>query len=566
MKPETKDVNAFYLSDPDNFAERFKALLEGASAPPDEKAEAAERKATASKEAWPRCKDLARRHDILAEFVASARTLNVVGETRALGLLYLAMTSRVLPRPVSAVVKGASASGKSFLVEQVSRHLPEPAYLALTSMSEKALAYTNEPIANRAIIVYEAKGFAGEFASYLMRTLMTEGDVRHLTVESTEGGFASKSLYVEGPISLITTTTLVSLNPENDNRMLSIPMDDSCEQTGDVMLVKARSHGKSAGVDVAKLSVWQDLQTWLEGANHNVVIPYAEGIAVLTPPVVITLRRTFPMLLRLIHTHAMLHQASRKRDSEGQIIATFEDYDRVRSLVGDLIARGSNVMVSTQVRETVDALRGLLPASTKSEGISIGSLATKMQLDRSTVDRRVKEALALGYVENIAPQGKTRRLVLGEPIPADGTLFPTVDELKAYIENKETSMDQIKTSDPIAADPETGEVLDQETTDEPQACGRVETAGGTPSPPIYETCDELDTDCDAKVIGEDQFMEAKLELIDDEDDEDMERLYLEDKMMNATSSFDFTYSELLRYEYLKQKLKPVSSQNENEPA
>ncbi len=111
----------------------------------------------------------------------------------------------------------------------------------------------------------------------------------------------------------------------------------------------------------------------------------------------------------------------------------------------------------------------------------------KIELDRSMVDRRAKEALALRYIENIAPQGKDRRLVPEESIPADGTLFPTVDELKAYIENKETSMDQITTNDPMAVDPETGEILGQDATDEPQACGRVETAEGTPLPPAKRT-------------------------------------------------------------------------------
>jgi hypothetical protein len=70
----------------------------------------------------------------------------VVGEERAVKLLYLVLTTRFLPRPVSAVVKGPSSAGKSFVVERVLSLFPESAYYWLTAMSERLLAYDEEPI------------------------------------------------------------------------------------------------------------------------------------------------------------------------------------------------------------------------------------------------------------------------------------------------------------------------------------------------------------------------------------------------------------------------------------
>ena len=227
MVPEAKDANALYLTDPENFTGSMEALIEGATELPDAELEQAEQRAAAAKSAWPRCRELAEQPDILEEFAKSAERGGVAGEVRALKLLYLIMTSRVLDHPVSAVLKGPSSAGKSFLVTRASRYFPESAYLAVTSTSSKALAYTNETLSHRVLIIYEAAGISGDFQSYLLRTLMSEGDIRYITVDSTEAGLAARSLHVEGPTSLILTTTLGNLHPENETRMLSIPVDDS---------------------------------------------------------------------------------------------------------------------------------------------------------------------------------------------------------------------------------------------------------------------------------------------------------------------------------------------------
>ena len=50
--------------------------------------------------------DLLRCHDILAEFSTACTALGLVGEERNAKLLYLALTSRILDRPVSIVLKG----------------------------------------------------------------------------------------------------------------------------------------------------------------------------------------------------------------------------------------------------------------------------------------------------------------------------------------------------------------------------------------------------------------------------------------------------------------------------
>jgi len=154
----------------------------------------------------------------------------VVGEGPVVRLLFLALVSRFLDRPVSIAVKGVSSCGKSFLLEQVLRFFPPSAFYVLTAMSDKALAYSEEPVKHRFLVIFEAPGLQSQWASYLMRSLLSEGRISYDTVEATEDGIKPKHIEREGPTGLITTTTENSLHPENETRYFSVEVDGTPEQ------------------------------------------------------------------------------------------------------------------------------------------------------------------------------------------------------------------------------------------------------------------------------------------------------------------------------------------------
>ena len=62
----------------------------------------------------PKPGPLARKENILDLLTQDLHQRGVVGEDRTLKLLYLILTSRLLQRPVSAILKGPSSAGKSF--------------------------------------------------------------------------------------------------------------------------------------------------------------------------------------------------------------------------------------------------------------------------------------------------------------------------------------------------------------------------------------------------------------------------------------------------------------------
>jgi hypothetical protein len=334
----------------------------------------------------------------------------------------LAVTSRLLDRPVSIAVKGPSAGGKSYTAEKVLEFFPDAAFYALTAMSDRSLAYGVEPLKHRYLVIYEAAGMASDFATYLIRSLLSEGRLRYETVEKTKDGLVPRLIEREGPTGLIVTTTSLRLHPENETRMLSLSVTDTRAQT--LAVFKALANGGTR-ID---LSRWKALQAWLATEPSEVVIPYALALAEAVPPVALRLRRDFKTVLTLIRAHALLHQASRRKDIEGRLVAEVADYAAVREMVADLVAEGAEVTIKPEVRETVTAVTTLL-VSGKDE-VTQADLRGQLKLDKSAISRRVAAALDANVLRNLEDRkGRPARLVLGDPLPEEIELLPKPERL-----------------------------------------------------------------------------------------------------------------------------------------
>ena len=387
----------------------------------------AEREAEAAAETWRGAAgDLAFERDILGRFAAELPRAGLVGEDRSAKILYLTLTSRLLHRPVSVAVKGPSSGGKSFIVEAALRFFPPSAYWERTALSDRALAYSEEDFRHRHLVIYEAAGVGSAIAAYLIRSLLSEGRIVYEVVEKTKDAIRPRLLKKEGPSGLIITTTATRLHPENETRLLSLAVKDTPAQTKAILRALARRNDMAPVVEFAR---WRAFQRCLEVGERRVVVPFADGLAELVPPVAVRLRRDFRLLLTLVEAHALLHREQRERDDQGRIVATLKDYAVVRELVADLFAEGVDATVRPETRETVAAIVALKRTLDKDE-VSLAEIAKQLKLDRSVVSRRVAVAIAAGYLLN-AEKGKGRpaRISLGDPLPADTEILPHPDRV-----------------------------------------------------------------------------------------------------------------------------------------
>jgi hypothetical protein len=418
---EHKDPSGLHLADPDRFPGRFREALEAAE-PWRELAaryEDAERR-----EAGVGCAGIVSHPRILDLLARDAHRAGLVGEEALVKLLYLATISRLFKRPVSVAVKGPSSGGKSYTVERALRFHPPSAYHEMTGMSERGLIYDEEPLQHKMLVIYEAAGMDGAIASYVVRSLLSEGRLRYLTTGKDHEGIKGRWIEREGPTGLITSTTAVHLHPENETRLLSVTVNDTPEQTRAVLIGIADTDDDED--DDFDLGAWHELQRWLELGDHRVTIPYRRKLAERIPPQAVRLRRDFKAVLTLIKAHALLHQASRRRDDRGRIVACHEDYAVVRGIVVDLVSEAVKATVSPAVRETVAAVEQLGSEPNKSQ------VARHLGVDHSAGQRRVDKAIADGYLRNLEDKrNRPAKLVLGDPLPDDVEILPGPEEVGA---------------------------------------------------------------------------------------------------------------------------------------
>ena len=428
---DVNDVSDLYAVAGTDFRARFEQALENATSWTEHERRVADDRRASS---WTTCSGLAQDPDILARFAADLRALGLVGEAKHAKLVYLAMTSRLLDGIVSVVVKGPSSGGKSYLVETVLRFFTEEAdFYARTGMSEKALIFGEEDLRHRMIVVFEATGLEEGFQAYAVRSLLSEGRISYEVTEKGEDGKLSTRIVVrEGPTGLIVTTTAVRLHPENETRLLSISINDTSAHTKEIFRALAQKAAGTRAPDDVGLDAWRDLQRWLATGPRDVVIPFASQFAELVPPAAVRLRRDLKAVFGLVKAHALLHSASRPADEHGRIAATLEDYEIVREIVAEVVAEGVERTVPRATVETVEAVRELLVEN--DHGVSVTALATRLGLDKSTASRRWNVARDRGYLRNLESQkGRPARIVLGDPLPKETEVLPTVEMLREAI-------------------------------------------------------------------------------------------------------------------------------------
>lgn len=375
---------------------------------------------------------LAHDPDLLERAARLVHARGLSGEDASVKLLFLCVQSRLLDRIVSAAVKGPSSAGKSWMVEKVLELFPPEAYYKLTAFSEHALAYSEAPLKNKVLVLFEADSMNNEFSTYLLRSLLSEGCVRYETVEKNEKGqLRGKLIHREGPTGLILTTTKVAVHEENETRLVSLSTNDSQAQTRRVMIETARQ--RMNGTMPPSVQDWWTLQRWLASGDTKVAVPFADRLAELIPPLAVRLRRDFNALISLIQAHALLHRATREVDHDGHVIATLADYGAVRELLEPVLAEALGVGVDEYTRETVEVVRTL--KATNPGGVPTKTVAEALGVDRHAAIRRLRRAAARDFIfNNESRRGQPAKWEANpEVMPDDRVVLPTVETLSGSV-------------------------------------------------------------------------------------------------------------------------------------
>jgi len=270
-----------------------------------------------------------------------------VEKERVLGqTLYVVMSSRVLARPLGAVVKGASSGGKSHAVKRVAELIPPESKFVVTNLTGNAFYYLTDPdcLVHKAVILGERKQSTTPEAideNRAWRELLTDGELKRAVVvkDKVTGKLTTITCEVRGPIAYVESTTVEHLFEEDESRLLPLRVNESREQTRAVMARIARNAmGRSLPpaerqAIVEKHHAAQRLLEEFKGVP--IVIPFA-GCIVLPDGKVIA-RRVFEQVIAVIEAVALIRVFQKHEGQRNPIVADLDDYDIGRELLEPVV-------------------------------------------------------------------------------------------------------------------------------------------------------------------------------------------------------------------------------------
>ncbi len=369
--------------------------------------------------------------ELVERVAADIAAAGVVGERHLALTVYLVGVSAQLDKPLAAISRGASSSGKSYVIARVAELFPPEVVLHATALTPNALYYfPRGGLRHRWVVAGErSRGDADEHAeaTRALREMLEAGRLSKALPVKENDQLVTRVVEQDGPIAYVESTTAARIDDEDANRCLLLATDESQEQTGRILAATARRAAGRGGADPDRAAVHHAVQRMLP--RCAVVIPFAEEIAHRFDTARLEARRDFRHLLQLVKAVALLHFRQRERGTGGAVVATLYDYAQAATLArGPLGAAASGV--GPAARTHLAALRAAFGeqefSTAEAKPVGSGSERTKYN--------RLCELNSAGAVEQtVASKGRVParwRLTGVEPDAGAGSV-PTVFDVEA---------------------------------------------------------------------------------------------------------------------------------------
>jgi len=283
-----------------------------------------------------------------------------------------------LEEPLAVVIQSSSAAGKSSLMDAVLSLIPDEERIQYSAMTGQSLFYmSGQDLKHKVLAIVEEEG--AERASYALKLLQSEGE---LTIASTgkdptSGRLVTHTYRVEGPVSLMLTTTAVEVDEELLNRCLVLTVDEGREQTRAIHERQRRSRTIEGMIEreerVRIRRTYRNAQRLLRPLF--VANPFAPELRFADH--VTRTRRDHMKYLTLISAVALLHQHQRPLRSvehRGQTIeyieATAEDVAIATKLAQSVLDRSLDEL-PPQTRRLLGEIATLVARRMADEGVEM---------------------------------------------------------------------------------------------------------------------------------------------------------------------------------------------------
>jgi hypothetical protein len=236
-------------------------------------------------------------------------------------------------------------------------------------------------------VLFVAEEHGSARASYALKLLLSEG---RLAIASTgkdpSGQLRTRTYETVGPLSLMMTTTATTLDPELENRLVVLGVDENAAQTQ--AIIRAQLEAASLAGLHARTKAHN------VRARHHDVQRLLEPLMVVIPDVTLHFpssttrhRRDHAKVLSMISVVTLLHQHQRERRSElvdgvthTYLEATPNDIEVASRLCANVLARDAEAL-APQARRLLDVVRAYASQRAHEEGCDPSEIdVTRRQL------------------------------------------------------------------------------------------------------------------------------------------------------------------------------------------
>jgi hypothetical protein len=279
---------------------------------------------------------------LMQRVIDDVAATGVAGERELVAAIYLVGVSRLLSRPLAAIVQAPSSSGKSYVTEKTAGMFPPETVIHATAMTAQSLYYLESGALKHKFIVAGERSRKEDDdtaeATRALREMIGSGRLTKLVPMKEGGRIVTQRIEQEGPIAYIETTTLSKIFDEDANRCLLLNADERQQQTSHIVNRLAASYS-GAAVNNSDTIIQRHHAAQRMIKSRTVVIPFAGQIAERFDCERVEARRAYPHLMSMIQASALLHQFQRQLDDDGRIVASTDDYQLARHLVRGPLAR-----------------------------------------------------------------------------------------------------------------------------------------------------------------------------------------------------------------------------------
>ncbi len=340
--------------------------------------------------------------DIFGRLNSYFQQIGIVGELILATTVFLVAVSRLLQRPLGAIIQSASSSGKSFISNKVIDLVPPEEILKATDISDQALYYLRHgSLRHKLVVSAERKHGDSRMedamanSTLALREMMSSGELTKVVTVTDTGQPITRIIRQPGPIAFLQTTCQEQIFSEDETRLLPLITDESCEQTTAILEHQAQ---EAAGLTTST-EVIDRIRNILRTAQRmlfarTVRIPFAPLLRI--PSTKVKSRRAFQQLLGVIQAVAFLRQ-HQKEEVDGCIEADADDYDFAYQVMQPVLCRVF-APLSSRARELHECIRRHLqaPTFTRTDCVSWSGLS------RTEVRNRIELLIEAGLISQTA--------------------------------------------------------------------------------------------------------------------------------------------------------------------